>query len=253
VRVTIVRPARVTGRLPGIVYIHGGGWVLGNFKTHQRLVRELAQGARAAVVFVDYTPSPEARYPVAIEQSYAVADWVAKHGDEIDVDGSRLAIAGDSVGGNMTAAVTLLAKRRGGPRFVQQALFYPVTDANFDTSTYRRFANGCWLTRGTMEWFWDNYAPDKAVRRRITASPLRATVAQLRGLPRALVLTDSDVLQAEGEAYAAKLRQAGVPVTLVRYPHVTHDFMMLNALRDTTANQAAVERASGTLRRALHG
>jgi acetyl esterase len=252
VRVTVVRPAGVSGKLPAIVYVHGGGWVLGDYGTHARLVRQLAHGARATVVFVDYTPAPEARYPVAIEQVYTAAKWVAEHGDAIDVDGSRLAIAGDSVGGNMAAAVTLLAKRRGGPRFAQQALFYPVTDANFDTATYRRFASGCWLTRASMEWFWGNYAPNAAARREVTASPLRATVDQLRGLPKALVLTDqADVLRAEGEAYALKLRAAGVPVTAVRYNGIVHDFMMLDALRDARATKAAIKRASDTLRAAL--
>jgi len=253
VRVRVVRPAGLTGKLPAIVYVHGGGWVLGNYGTHARLVRQLAHGARATVVFVDYTPSPEARYPVAVEQVYTVAKWVAEHGDAIDVDGSRLAIAGDSVGGNMTAAVTLLAKRRGGPNFVQQALFYPVTDADFGSATFRRFASGCWLTRGAMEWFWDNYAPNAAERRQVTASPLRATVDQLRGLPKALILTDqADVLRAEGEAYALKLRAAGVPVTAVRYNGIIHDFMMLNALRDARATKAAIKRSSETLRAALH-
>jgi acetyl esterase len=253
VQVTIVRPAGVTGRLPGVIYIHGGGWILGDFRTHERLVRQLANGARAAIIFVDYTRSPEARYPVAIEQAYTAARWVAEHGREINVDGSRLAIAGDSVGGNMTAAVTLLAKQRGGPRFVQQSMYYPVTDANFDTPSYRRFANGCWLTRRTMQWFWDAYAPDRAVRGRITASPLRASVAELRGLPRALLITDSDVLLDEGRAYANKLRAAGVPLTYRHYPQIIHDFMMLNALRDTRSARDAVALASTTLRRALYG
>jgi acetyl esterase len=186
VSIRVVRPAGVKGPLPGIVYIHGGGWVLGNAMTHDRLVRQIANGARAAVVFVNYTPSPEARFPVPIQQAYTVAQWVARHGRTIDIDPTRLAIAGDSVGGDMTAAVTLMAKQRGGPHFARQVLLYPVTDARFDTASYNRLAEGCWLTRPAMKWFWDAYAPDPAVRAQPLASPLNASVDQLRGLPEAL-------------------------------------------------------------------
>ncbi|MFB7333781.1 alpha/beta hydrolase [Streptomyces adustus] len=252
VNVHIVRPAGVKGMLPGIVYIHGGGWVLGNFKTHERLVRELADGARAEVVFVDYTPSPEAQFPVPIEQAYAVAKWVAAHGAEINLDSSRLAVAGDSVGGDMTAAVTMMAKQRGGPHFRQQVMLYPVTDADFDTASYQRFAENCWLTRPAMKWFWNAYAPKAADRANPLASPLKATVQQLRGLPPALVITDSDVLLDAADSYAAKLRSAGVQVTSTHYSGVTHDFMMLNALRDTRANKEAVAQTTATLREALY-
>ncbi|MFJ8510104.1 alpha/beta hydrolase [Streptomyces avermitilis] len=252
VSVRIVRPPGVKETLPGIIYIHGGGWVLGNAQTHDRLVREIANGARAAVVFVNYTPSPEARYPVAIEQAYAAARWVADHGQEINIDASRLAIAGDSVGGDMTAAVTLLAKQRGGPRFAQQVLMYPVTDSRFDTASYQRFAENCWLTRPAMKWFWDAYAPHASDRAKPTASPLRATVDQLRGLPRALVITDSDVLLEEGTAYADKLRAAGVSVTTTHYPEVTHDFMMLNPLANTTSARQAIAETNSALREALY-
>ncbi|MGW1429256.1 alpha/beta hydrolase [Streptomyces sp. NPDC001108] len=252
VSIRIVRPAGVTGPLPGIVFIHGGGWVLGNAKTHDRLVREIANGARATVVFVNYTPSPEAKYPVPIEQAYTAANWVAKNGREINVDSSRLAIAGDSVGGDMTAAVTMLAKQRGGPRFVQQTLLYPVTDAEFGTASYKRFAESCWLTRPGMEWFWDSYAPDKRTRTQPTASPLRASTEQLRGLPPALVITDSDVLLDAANAYVAKLRTAGVPVTSTHYPEVPHDFMMLNGLRETRSYKNAIAETVGALHDALH-
>ncbi|MEU9380891.1 alpha/beta hydrolase [Streptomyces sp. NPDC048279] len=252
VNVHIVRPAGVKGTLPGIVYIHGGGWVLGNFKTHERLVRELANGARAEVVFVDYTPSPEAQFPVPIEQAYAVAKWVGVHGAEISLDPSRLAVAGDSVGGDMTAAVTMMAKQRGGPHFRQQVMLYPVTDADFDTASYTRYAENCWLTRPAMKWFWNAYAPKTADRANPLASPLKATVQQLRGLPPALVITDSDALLDAADAYAAKLRSAGVQVTSTHYSGVTHDFMMLNALRDTQGNKAAVAQTTATLREALY-
>ncbi|WP_245687167.1 alpha/beta hydrolase [Streptacidiphilus griseoplanus] len=252
VSVRIVRPKGATGKLPVVMYFHGGGWVLGNAATHDRLVRQIANGAHAAVVFVNYTPSPEAKYPVANEQAYTATKWVAEHGSEINVDGSRLAVVGDSVGGNMVAAITLMAKERGGPHFAEQVLFYPVTDAAFDTPSSQRFATGCWLTKAGMKWFWDNYTTDRAKRAQITASPLRATTAQLSGLPRALVITDSDVLLDQGRAYAAKLRAAGVPVTYTHYPRVTHDFAMLNALAGTQSAKAAVAQANVALRKAFH-
>ncbi|PKW11941.1 Acetyl esterase/lipase [Streptomyces sp. 1222.5] len=254
VRARIVRPAGATGTLPVVLYIHGAGWVFGNARTHDRLVRELAVGARAAVVFPEYDLSPEARYPVAIEQNYAVARWIVREGAAKDLDGSRLAVAGDSVGGNMTAALTLMAKERGGPALVQQVLFYPVTDANFDTPSYHRFATGYFLRRDGMQWFWDQYTTDESERAQITASPLRATVEQLQGLPPALVVTgEADVLRDEGEAYANKLREAGVAVTSVRFQGVIHDFVMLDALRETHAAGAAIDLAVRTLHTALHG
>ncbi|MFI0168771.1 alpha/beta hydrolase [Streptomyces sp. NPDC017095] len=254
VRARIVRPAGATGTLPVILYIHGAGWVFGNAHTHDRLVRELAVGAEAAVVFPEYDLSPEARYPVAIEQNYAVARWIVDEGAGKDLDGTRLAVAGDSVGGNMTAALTLMAKERGGLPLLQQVLFYPVTDANFDTPSYHQFATGYFLRRDGMQWFWDQYTTDEAERAQITASPLRASTEQLAGLPPALVITgEADVLRDEGEAYANKLRAAGVPVTAVRFQGIIHDFVMLNALRETHAAEAAIAMAVRTLRTALHG
>ncbi|MFF0296083.1 alpha/beta hydrolase [Kitasatospora sp. NPDC004614] len=252
VRARIVRPAGSTGTLPVILYIHGAGWVFGNAHTHDRLVRELAVGAGAAVVFPEYDLSPEARYPVAIEQNYAVARWIVAEGAGEGLDATRLAVAGDSVGGNMSAALTLMAKERGDVRLVQQVLFYPVTDASFDTPSYHQFATGYFLRRDAMQWFWDQYTTDEQQRAEITASPLRATVEQLTGLPPALVITgEADVLRDEGEAYANKLRQAGVPVTAVRYQAVIHDFVMLNALRGTHAAEGAISQAIAILRTAF--
>jgi acetyl esterase len=252
VRVRVVRPQGVTGVLPVVLYVHGGGWVLGNAGTHDRLVREISVGVGAAVVFVAYTPSPEARYPVAIEQVYAAARWIVAAGAAYGLDASRLAIAGDSVGGNMTAAVALLAKQRGDVTFVHQSMYYPVTDAGMDTDSYRTFADGPYLTAKGMAWFWDCYAPDPAVRSEITASPLRASLEDLQGLPPAFLIVDeADVLRDEGEAYAAKLRAAGVPVTTVRYDGICHDFMMLNPLKDTNAAKAATAQAIAVLRQAL--
>ncbi|MEW2545062.1 alpha/beta hydrolase [Streptomyces sp. NPDC047002] len=252
VRARIVRPAGATGTLPVVLYIHGAGWVFGNAHTHDRLVRELAAGTGAAVVFPEYALSPEARYPVAIEQNYAVARWIVAEGAAHRLDAGRIAVAGDSVGGNMTAALTLMAKERGDVPLVQQVLFYPVTDASFDTGSYRTFAENYFLAREGMKWFWDQYTTDPAQRAEITASPLRATEEQLAGLPPALVITgEADVLRDEGEAYANKLRAAGVPVTAVRFQGIIHDFVMLNALRGTHAADAAIRLAVDTLRRAL--
>ncbi|WP_405598842.1 alpha/beta hydrolase [Streptomyces sp. NBC_01410] len=253
VRARIVRPTDATGTLPVILYIHGAGWVFGNAHTHDRLVRELAVGARAAVVFPEYDLSPEARYPVAIEQNYAVARWVVTEGAAKSLDAGRMAVAGDSVGGNMAAALTLMAKERGDVPLVQQVLFYPVTDAAFDTGSYRQFAEGYFLRRDAMQWFWDQYTTDPAQRAEITASPLRATTEQLRDLPPALVITaEADVLRDEGEAYANRLRTAGVPVVATRYQGIIHDFVMLNALRETHAAGAAIAQAVSTLHTVLH-
>lgn len=252
VRVRIVRPDQTTGVLPVIVYIHGAGWVFGNAHTHDRLVRELAVGTGAAVVFPEYDLSPEARYPIAIEQSYAVARWIVEEGASRDLDAARIAVAGDSVGGNMAAALTLMAKERGDVSIVQQVLFYPVTDAAFDTDSYHQFGEGYFLRRDAMRWFWDQYTTDDAERGQITASPLRATTEQLSGLPPALVITaEADVLRDEGEAYANKLRAAGVPVVATRYQGIIHDFVMLDALRSTHAARAAIDQATATLREAL--
>ena len=252
VSIRILRPRDATEALPVILYIHGAGWVFGNAHTHDRLIRELAVGSGAAVVFPNYSLSPEARYPTAIEEIYAVLEWVAEQGSENGLDGTRIAVAGDSVGGNMSAAITLMAKQRSGPRLAAQVLFYPVTDASFDTDSYRQFATGYFLRRDAMEWFWDQYTIDETQRTEITASPLLAGIEQLAGLPKALVITaEADVLRDEGEAYSRKLREAGVDVSSTRYEGIIHDFVMLNALRDTNAAQAAIEQATSYLRDAL--
>jgi acetyl esterase len=253
VAIRIVRPTGSAGALPVVIYFHGGGWVLGDVDTHDRLIREIANGANAAVVFVNYSRPPEARYPVPIEEAYAATKWVSANGKTIHVDSSRLAVAGDSVGGNMAAAVTLLAKQRGGPPIHFQVLFYPVTDADFDTPSYQQFAQGYFLTRQSMKWFWDQYAPDVAIRMQATASPLRATIDQLRGLPPALVINgECDVLRDEGEAYARKLIQAGVHVTALRYLGTIHDFVMLNAITDTPAARSAIAQANDTLHKVFN-
>src|SRR5690606_15235738 len=197
--------------LPVIVYIHGGGWVLGDKETHDRLVRELAVGANAVVVFVDYERSPESRFPVAIEQAFAVLQYVAERPEAFGADAGRVVLAGGSVGGNMATVVARMAKERKGPTVLAQLLFYPVTDASMSSGSYAEFADGPWLTRAAMAWYWDQYLPDTAKRSDIHASPLNATMEQLAGLPQTLLVVDeNDVLRDEGEAYGRKLAAAGV-------------------------------------------
>ncbi|MGY4659304.1 acetyl esterase/lipase [Pseudomonas chlororaphis] len=252
ISLTIVRPAGVKGTLPVFMFFHGGGWVLGDFPTHERLVRDLVVGSGAAAVFVNYTPSPEAHYPVAINQAYAATQWVAEHGQEINVDGKRLAVAGNSVGGNMAAVVSLMAKDKGTPAIRFQLLLWPVTDANFETASYNQYAEGHFLSKNMMKWFWDNYTTDARQRNEIYASPLRATSAQLKGLPPALIQTaGADVLRDEGEAYARKLDEAGVTVTSVRYNGMIHDYGLLNVVSQVPAVRSALLQASEELKQHL--
>ena len=247
-RVRIIRPPGVKQPLPAVIYLHGGGWVLGDTKTHDRLVREIANGVRAEVIFVDFDRAPEARYPIAIEEAYTVTQLVAQQPPDFNVIPGKLAVAGDGAGGNMATVMTLLAKNRGGARICAQVLFYPVTDANFQTDSYQQFANGPWLTKAAMQGFWDAYLPDHEIRKHPTASPLEASVEELHGLPPALVITaENDVLRDEGEAYARKLEQAGVRVTSVRCPGTIHDFVMLNPLAKTVEARNANRLACDVL------
>ncbi|MEI9850745.1 MAG: alpha/beta hydrolase [Sphingomonas sp.] len=250
--IRVYRPEGAAGPLPVVIYSHGGGWVLGDKATHERLLREIAVGANAVVVFVDYDRSPESRYPIAIEQIYAALAYVAQHPGEFGADAARIALAGDSVGGNMSAVVAIMAKERSGPRIAAQALIYPVTDASMSTPSYRQFADGPWLTKKAMAWFWEQYLPDAAKRADIHVSPINASTEQLRGLPRALVLTDeNDVLRDEGEIYGRKLAAAGVAVTSTRYNGTIHDFLLLNPIAETPAVRAAVDQLNGYLRTAF--
>lgn len=252
IALTIVRPAGVAQTLPAFMFFHGGGWVLGDFPTHERFVRDLVADSGAVAIFVNYSPSPEARFPVAIEEAYAATRWVAEHGAEIQVDGARLAVVGNSVGGNMAAVVSLLAKERHGPALRSQVLFWPVTDARFDNASYNQFAEGHFLTRGMMQWFWNNYTTSSEERQSAYASPLQATSVELAGLPPALVQTaEFDVLRDEGEAYARKLQAAGVDVVAVRYAGTIHDFGLLNALSRAPSTRIALHQAAETLRQRL--
>ena len=252
VSVRIYRPKNAKGLLPVVIYTHGGGWVLGSKNTHDRLLRDLVNGTNAAFVFVNYTPSPEVQFPVPAEQAYAALKYISEHGKEFGFDTTRLAVAGDSVAGDMAIALTLLAKERKGPAIRYQVLLYPVTDANFNTGSYNEFADGPWLAKAAMKWFWDAYAPHVEDRKKITASPLSATVEQLKGLPPTLLIVDeSDVLRDEGEAYARKLIEAGVEVSALRVLATHHDFAMLNALTDTPATKLAIQLASQKLAEAL--
>lgn len=252
VKIHITKPSNAQTGAPVFVFIHGGGWVLGDYPTHRRLVRDLVVESGAVAVFPDYTPSPEAHYPVAIQQIYATAKWVEQHGIEIGVDGSNLAVVGNSVGGNMAAALALMAKDKGGPAIKLQVLLWPVTNASFETGSYNEMAEGRFLTKKMMVWFWDNYLPDKKRREEIYASPLSASIDQLKGLPPALIQTaENDVLRDEGEAYARRLDEAGVPVTLTRYAGLIHDYGLLNALAEVPAVKTALLQAAAVLKKHL--
>jgi acetyl esterase len=252
VAVRIVRPREAVAGCPVIMFFHGGGWMLGDATTHDRLVRQLATEVGAALFFVEYDRAPESQYPIAAEQAYAATQYVVENAQTLRVDATRLAVVGDGAGGTLAAVVTLLAKQRRGPKIDLQVLFYPVTDARFQTASYEAFAEGPWLTRAAMQRFWDAYLPDVARRQEIAAAPLNASIDQLRNLPDALVIVaENDVLRDEGEAYARKLSDAGVRVTSVRYNGTMHDFVLLNALADTPAAGSAIAQAVGALRLAF--
>ena len=244
---TIIRPENWKDEiLPVILYCHGGGWILGNEGTHEPLCRKLANGVQAAVVFINYTPSPEAQFSTIINQVHQAAEFIYNNGDKYNFDSDRIAIAGDSVGGNMA---TVVAMTNRNVKFIYQCLFYPVTDANFNTSSYQQFANGPWLTRDAMKWFWNAYEPDLRKRIDFQLSPLQADLGDLKKLPPTLLITDeNDVLRDEGESYAHKLMQAGVEVTAVRFLGTIHDFMMLNPLSSTPATRGAIRLTIATLR-----
>ncbi len=252
INVYLVRPGHTTGPLPVIFYIHGAGWVFGSFHTHEKLVRELCARTNSIVVFPEYSRSPEARYPTAIEQCYRVLCLLPELFSRLawPVDLDTLTVAGDSVGGNMATVMTIMAKYRKGPRIHKQLLYYPVTNACFNTCTYNEFAECYYLYRAGMMWFWDQYTTCQADRSQITASPLRASVEQLKGLPQAMIINgEADVLRDEGEMYARKLLEADVPITALRVKATIHDFVMLNALDQTQACRAAMDSSTAWINR----
>lgn len=249
VKIHITKPNGVKTNAPVFIFIHGGGWVLGDYQTHRRLVRDLVVESGAVAVFPDYSPSPEAQYPTAINQIYAATEWVSKNGREIGVDGKNLAVVGNSVGGNMATVTALMAKEKNGPKIKLQVLLWPVTNADFNTESYSLFANGRFLSKNMMKWFWDSYLPDTSKRNEIYASPLKASLEQLKGLPITLIQTaENDVLRYEGEAYARKLDQAGVPVTLTRYQGLIHDYGLLNPIANVPAVQTAILQAAAVIK-----
>ena len=252
IKLNLVRPEGVKEKLPVFIFIHGGGWVLGDYPTHKRMVRDLVVLSGYAAVFVNYTRTPEAMFPQAINEIYAATKWVADHGDEINVDGKNMAVVGNSVGGNMTTVTCLMAKDKGGPEIKLQIMMWPIVDSNFNTSTYKQFGTQRYLTTSTMKWMYDMYIPDPEKRNNIYASPLQATVEQLKGLPPALIQVDeNDVLREEGEAYGRKLDEAGVKVTTVRYNGMIHDFGLLNALAELPATRSLFGQAAAELKKYL--
>lgn len=252
VNIHITKPEGVKEGAPVFIFIHGGGWVLGDYPTHRRLVRDLVVSSGAVAIFPDYSPSPEKQFPTAINEIYATLEWVAENGGEIGVNATNLAVVGNSVGGNMSAVITLMAKDKKGPKIKSQVLLWPVTNAHFETESYNLFANERFLTKGMMKWFWDNYLPDPTKRNDIYASPLQANLEELKGLPPALVQTaDNDVLRDEGEAYARKLDEAGVAVTLTRYAGTIHDYGLLNPIANVPVVQTALLQAGAFLKDTL--
>ncbi|WP_075737291.1 alpha/beta hydrolase [Streptomyces acidiscabies] len=248
----LFRPRRASGPLPVVVYLHGGRWMLGDARTHARIVGELADLSGAALVVPEYPRTPEARYPVALEEAYATLTWIAGQADTLGLDGSRLAVAGDCAGATLATALAMTAKRRGGPRIRAQLLYCPLTDPDSDTESAERFASGYVLTREAVAWYWQEYADDPDALTEPTAAPLRATEQDLAGLPPALVVSaEADVVRDEGEQYAGLLRRAGVPVTAVRYLGTVHDFVSLNFLRDSPPTRAAIGQGARFLASAL--
>jgi acetyl esterase/lipase len=252
VKLNIVRPAGATGTLPVFIFIHGGGWILGDYPTHKRMVRDLVVLSGAAGVFVNYTPSPEARYPQAINEIYAATKWVAENGSEINVDGKRLAVVGNSVGGNMTAVTALMAKEKGGPDIKLQVMLWPVTDYNPERESWKQFGEDRFLTSSLMKWMFDQYTTDAAQRKEPYHSPLQASIEQLKGLPPALIqVAENDILRDEGEAYGRKLDEAGVKVTTIRYNGMIHDFGLLNALAELPTTRSLFVHAAAELKKYL--
>lgn len=252
IMLNIVRPSGAKGKLPVFIFVHGGGWVLGDYPTHKRLVRDLVVKSGFAAVFVNYTPSPEAKFPQAINEIYAATKWVAENGDEIDVDGKNMAVVGNSVGGNMAIATALNAKEKGGPKIKCQILMWPVTDAGTDWPSWETYSSQRFLTSSLMEWMWDQYTTDSAARSDRHASPLRAGLDELKGLPPTLIaVAENDILRDQGEALGRKLDEAGVNVTTLRFNGVIHDWGMLNGFAQLPETAVLIELSAAMLKKCL--
>lgn len=237
-----------------IFYIHGAGWVFGSFHTHEKLVRELAARTNSLLVFPEYSRSPEAKYPTAMEQCYFVLShlWEIIGNRCPGIDRHTLTVAGDSAGGNMAIAMALLSGMRHGPSIHKLLLYYPVTNACFDTPSYCQFAMDYYLYREGMKWFWQQYTTCMEDRNQITASPLRATLDELKCLPPTMIINgQADVLRSEGEAFGEKLRCAGVEVTALRVQGIIHDFVMLNSLDQTDACRIAMDASTAWINRKI--
>jgi acetyl esterase len=242
--VRLYNPA-AEGPSPALVFFHGGGWVIGSIETHDNLCRSIANAAGCVVVSVEYRLAPEHTFPAGIEDAYAATCWTVEHADRLGVDPRRVAVGGDSAGGNLAAVVSLMARGRHGPSLALQVLLYPITDRDLDTPSYLKYADGHLLTRDGMAWFWNHYLPEGVSPRHPYVSPLRAD--DLSGLPPALVITaECDPLCDEGNAYAKRLQQAGVPVTLSCYPGMIHGFVRRNRLLDH--GQRGLEQVAAALR-----
>lgn len=234
VSVRLIRPENYNETLPVILYFHGGGWILGDKETHDMLIRRLSVGTNSVVVFVNYTRAPEAVYPTQINQGYGVLEYLYQNPEEFGIDSDRIIVAGDSAGGNIATAIALKAVKEGGPKILYQLLLYPVIDANMNSESYKLFKDGPWLSQKAMEWFWNAYLDDKALKDEIYVSPLKASESDLSAMPPALIITgENDVLRDEGEAYARRLEGAGVEIYSVRVNMTIHDFLMLNVLQST--------------------
>lgn len=252
IKLNIVRPEGSTEKLPVFIFIHGGGWVLGDYPTHKRMVRDLVVLSGVVGVFVNYTPSPEAKYPVAVNEIYAATKWVAENGNEINVDGSKLSVVGNSVGGNMTAVTALKSIENNGPKITSLVMFWPIVAADFETETYKQFGEDRFLTTSLMKWMYDNYTKDLAEREEIYASPLNASLELLKNFPPTLIqVAEADVLREEGEAFGRKLDEAGVEVTTVRYNGMIHDFGLLNPLAHLPQVKSLFEYAAADLKKNL--
>ncbi|GGN88383.1 esterase [Streptomyces albiflavescens] len=248
----VFRPAGATGPMPVLFYLHGGRWMLGDAQTHTQVISEFVRELGVAAIVPEYSRIPEARYPVALEECYALLAWTAEHAEQLELDPRRLAVGGDCAGATLATALTMMVRTRGGPPIRAQLLYYPLTDSRCDSGSQRQFATGHLLTRQALRRYWAQYAPIPRQLTEPTASPLCATRTDLTGLPPALVVTaEADIARDEGEEYVRRLRAAGVEAAGVRFLGTVHDFVALSALRDSPPTRGAVCQGCSFLRAKL--